>query len=41
TAKLIHDGMEPRRAGYVGIAEVLSDDPEIIRALKDLIDLSF
>lgn len=39
-ALLIKDGMNPRRACYSSIAEVLSDDPEIIQTLKDLIDLS-
>lgn len=40
SAKLIQSGMNPRQACYVSIAEVLSDDPQIIRSLKDLIDLS-
>lgn len=39
-ATLIKEGMNPRRACYVSIAEVLSDDTEIIQTLKDLIDLS-
>jgi nitric oxide reductase NorQ protein len=37
---LIQDGMNPRRACSVSLAEVLSDDLEIIQSLKDLIDLS-
>ncbi len=39
-SQLIKDGMNPRQACYVSIAEVLSDDPQIVRSLKDLIDLS-
>lgn len=39
-ATLIRDGMNPRRACYASIAEVLSDDPEMIQTIKDLIDLS-
>lgn len=39
-ATLMKAGMNPRRACYVSIAEVLSDDLEIIQTLKDLIDLS-
>lgn len=39
-AQLIHSGMNSRKACYVSIAEVLSDDHEIIQSLKDLIDLS-
>lgn len=39
-ATLILDDMNPRRACYNTIAEVLSDDLEIIQALKDLVDLS-
>ncbi|MBL7671873.1 MAG: CbbQ/NirQ/NorQ/GpvN family protein [Bdellovibrionaceae bacterium] len=38
---LMKDGMNPRRACSVSLAEVLSDDLEIIQSLKDLIDLSF
>lgn len=37
---LIKQGMTPRRACYVALAEALSDDKDIVRALKDLIDLS-
>ncbi len=40
-SKLIQDGMNPRSACHVAIAESLSDDPETVMALKDLIDLSF
>lgn len=40
-AKLIRDGMNPRRACYVSVAEVLSDEGEVIQSLKDLIDLGF
>lgn len=39
-ATLIKDGMNPRRACHVTIAEVLTDDLEISQAIKDLIDLS-
>lgn len=40
-SKLIQDGMNPRSACHVAIAESLSDDQETVMALKDLIDLSF
>lgn len=40
SAILIKDGMNARRACYVAIAEALSDEPEIIQSLKDLINLS-
>ncbi len=40
-SKLMHDGMNPRAACHVAIAESLSDDHETVEALKDLIDLSF
>lgn len=39
-ATLIKGGMPPRRACYVSIAEVLTDDLDVIQSLKDLIDLS-
>lgn len=39
-ARLIRDEMNPRRAAHVCIAEVLSDDIEVIQALKDIVDLS-
>lgn len=39
-ATLIQDGMSPRKACYYSIAEVLTDDNELIQALRDLIDLS-
>lgn len=39
-ATLIKGGMNPRRACYVSIAEVLTDDLDVIQSLKDLIDLS-
>jgi nitric oxide reductase NorQ protein len=40
TAKLIRSGIKPRQAGHVAIAEVLSDDKQIVAAIKDFIDLS-
>ena len=40
-SKLMHDGMNPRSACHVSIAESLTDDRETVTALKDLIDLSF
>ncbi len=39
-ALLIHDGLNPRRACHVSIAEVLSDDISVIDAIKDLVNLS-
>lgn len=39
-SRLIVDGMNPRKACHVCIAETLSDDPQITEALRDLIDLS-
>jgi nitric oxide reductase NorQ protein len=38
-AKLIHTGLPKRLAVYVAIVEPLSDDLEIVAALKDLTDL--
>jgi len=38
--QLIKSGMNPRLACYSAIAEVLSDDIDIVRTLKDLVDLS-
>lgn len=38
-ALLVKDGMNPRRACHVAIAEVLSDDAAIVAALRDFIDL--
>ncbi|MCO4762619.1 MAG: CbbQ/NirQ/NorQ/GpvN family protein [Myxococcales bacterium] len=40
-ATLIQFGMEPRLACRVGLAEPLSDDPEVITALSDVIALAF
>ncbi len=40
SSRLIADGMNPRRAAHVGIAETLSDDTQTVQALKTLIDLS-
>lgn len=40
-SKLMKDGMNPRAACHVAIAESLSDDSETVEALKDLINLSF
>ncbi len=37
---LIKDGLNPRRACQVSIAEVLSDDIEVVEAIKDLVNLS-
>lgn len=39
-ATLFKDGLNPRRACHVSIAEVLSDDIEIVEAIKDLVNLS-
>ncbi len=41
TAKLIKSGLHPRLACRVGIVEPLTDDPDIITALGDLVDLVF
>ncbi len=38
-AKLIHSGLPKRLSVHVAIVEPLSDEPEIIQALKDLSDL--
>jgi len=38
-AKLTTAGMNPRKACHVAIAEVLSDDHQVVSALKDFIDL--
>lgn len=38
-AKLIHVGLPKRLAVHVAIVEPLTDDPEVIQALKDLSDL--
>lgn len=40
SATLIKDGLNPRRACHVSVAEVLSDDVEVVEALKDLVNLS-
>lgn len=39
-ARLIQDGMPPRKAAHVSLAEPLSDDPQVTQAIKDLLDLS-
>lgn len=39
-AILIKDGLNPRRACHVSIAEVLSDDVEVVEAIRDLVNLS-
>ncbi len=39
TAALIGTGLNPRLAGRVGLVEPLTDDPELARALGDLVDL--
>jgi nitric oxide reductase NorQ protein len=38
TARLIAEGLEPRRAVRAGIVEVLTDDPEMSRSLAELAD---
>jgi nitric oxide reductase NorQ protein len=38
-AKLIADGLPPRLSGHAAIAEPVSDDPDTLAALKQLIDL--
>ncbi|MCL4107906.1 UNVERIFIED_CONTAM: hypothetical protein GTU68_001223 [Idotea baltica] len=38
-AKLIASGLPPRLAGHVAIAEPVSDDPDTVAALKQIIDL--
>jgi nitric oxide reductase NorQ protein len=40
-AKLIHSGLPPRLASKVAIAEVLSDDGDIVTALEDIINMAF
>lgn len=40
TAQLVRTGMNIRSACHVAIAEVLTDDSEVTRAIKDIIDLS-
>lgn len=39
-ATLLKDGLNARRACHVSIAEVLSDDTEVVEALKDIVNLS-
>lgn len=39
-ATLVKDGLNSRRACHVSIAEVLSDDVEVVEAIKDLVNLS-
>jgi len=39
-ATLINSGLNPRRACHVSIAEVLSDDTNVVEAIKDLVNLS-
>jgi nitric oxide reductase NorQ protein len=41
TAKLIGDGLPPRLACEVGILNPLTDDPEILKNLKDIVALFF
>jgi len=40
-ASLMVAGLPPRRACVVGVAEPLTDDPELIEALTDLAALAF
>ncbi len=40
-AQLVKSGLPPRLAGEVAIVQPLSDDPDIVRALKELINLKF
>ncbi len=40
-ARLIHSGMEPRSACRAAICEPLSDDPEILVALGEVVSLAF
>lgn len=40
-ARLIHSGMDPRRACVSAICEPLSDDPEILGALREVVSLAF
>ncbi len=40
TALLVRDGMNPRLAAHVCMAEPLSDDRSVCQALRDLIDLT-
>lgn len=40
-ARLVKAGLPARLAGEVSIAQPLSDDPDVIRALKELINLKF
>lgn len=39
-ATLIKDGLNARRACHVSVAEVLSDDVDVVDALKDVVNLS-
>lgn len=39
TAQLCLSGIQPRRAAHVGIAEVLTDDLETVKSLKELANL--
>lgn len=41
TGKLIVAGSPPRLAAYSGIAEALTDEPDALAALKQLVDLTF
>lgn len=41
TAQLIRDGVPPRRACHAGIAQALTDDPDLTAALDELIALAF
>jgi len=40
-ALFIKEGMNPRLAGHVAIAEGLTDDPDLLRSLKELVNLNF
>lgn len=40
-AKLIREGLPARLAGEIAIVQPLSDDPDVIKALKELINLKF
>ena len=39
-AKLMHQGMPPRYAASVAIAEPLTDDPDALQAIRNVIDLT-
>ena len=41
TARMIRSGMTPRQACLACLAEPLSDDPQTVAALMDVVDVHF